>query len=94
MSFFKRGENKPADSEPVLAVTVLNPVSSAIYQDMLRENGIPFICRQNGAGGYLKILFGGGLVPDNFYVTGEYLEKAQELYRVYIEPETQIEEEE
>ena len=94
MSFFKKGKNKSADGGPVLAVTVLNPVSSAIYQDMLKENGIPFICRQNGAGGYLKILFGGGLVPDNFYVAGEYLEKARELYSVYIEPETEIDEEE
>lgn len=92
MSFFKRGENKKAEDVPVLAATVLNPVSSAIYQDMLKENGIPFICRQEGAGGYLKILFGGGLVPDNFYVSVDNLEKAQELYRVYIEPETDFEE--
>ena len=52
MSFFKWGrkkEAKPDENEPVLAAVIKNPVTSEIFQDILKENGIPFICRQDGA---------------------------------------------
>ncbi len=63
MSFFKWGrkkEEEPDENEPVLAAVIKNPVTSEIFQDILKENGIPFICRQDGAGGSVKLLFGRG----------------------------------
>ena len=57
---------------------------SEIYQDMLRENGIPFVCRQEGAGGYLKILLGVGIIPDNIYVAEKNYERAREIYEAYL----------
>lgn len=61
MSFFKWGrkkETEPDENEPVLAAVIKNPVTSEIFQDILKENGIPFICRQDGAGGSVKLLLG------------------------------------
>lgn len=90
MSFFKRKkENKQEENEPVVAAIISNPVSSAIFQDMLKENGIPFVCRQQGAGGSVKLLLGGGIVPDYILVSAKNYERARELYEVYLlnEPE-------
>lgn len=90
MSFFKRKkENKKDENEPVVAAIISNPVSSAVFQDMLKENGIPFVCRQQGAGGSVKLLLGGGIVPDYILVSAKNYERARELYEVYLlnEPE-------
>ena len=90
MRFFKRKkENKQEENEPVVAAVITNPVSSAVFQDMLKENGIPFVCRQQGAGGSVKLLLGGGIVPDYILVSDKNYERARELYEVYLlnEPE-------
>lgn len=90
MSFFKRKkENKQDENEPVVAAIISNPVSSAVFQDMLKENGIPFICRQEGAGGSVKLLLGGGIVPDYILVSAKNYERARELYEVYLLNELQ-----
>ena len=90
MSFFKRKKEETKDeNEPVVAAIITNPVSSAVFQDMLKENGIPFVCRQQGAGGSVKLLLGGGIVPDYIFVSAKNYECARELYEVYLlnEPE-------
>lgn len=90
MSFFKRKkEEKMDENEPVVAAIINNPVSSAVFQDMLKENGIPFICRQEGAGGSVKLLLGGGIVPDYILVSAKNYERARELYEVYLLNETE-----
>lgn len=89
MSFFKRQkEHKQDENEPVVAAIISNPVSSAVFQDMLKENGIPFICRQHGAGGSVKLLLGGGIVPDYILVSARNYGRARELYEVYLLNET------
>ena len=90
MSFFKRKkEEKKDENEPVVAAIIKNPVSSAVYQDMLKENGIPFVCRQEGAGGSVKLLLGGGIVPDYILVSAKNYERARELYEVYLLTESE-----
>ena len=90
MSFFKRKkEEKKDENEPVVAAIITNPVSSAVFQDMLKENGIPFICRQEGAGGSVKLLLGGGIVTDYILVSAKNYERARELYEVYLLNETE-----
>lgn len=94
MIFFKRAkkEEKTGDeNEPVLAAIIKNPVTSEIFQDILKENGIPFICRQEGAGGSLKLLLGAGVVPDDIYVAAKNYEKARGLYEAYLATELEIE---
>ena len=90
MSFFKWGrkkEEEPDENEPVLAAVI------KIFQDILKENGIPFICRQDGAGGSVKLLLGAGVVPDNIYVAAKNYETARGLYEAYLQTEVEPEEE-
>ncbi len=96
MIFFKRKrkEEKTDDgNEPVLAAIIKDPVTSEIFQDILKENGIPFICRQEGAGGSLKLLLGAGVVPDDIYVAAKNYEKARGLYEAYLKTEVEAEDE-
>ena len=96
MIFFKRKrkEEKTDDgNEPVLAAIIKDPVTSEIFQDILKENGIPFICRQEGAGGSLKLLLGAGVVPDDIYVAAKNYEKARGLYEAYLKTEVEVEDE-
>ena len=92
LNFFKKKDtNKINGKEPVIAAVIGNTVDSEIYQDILKNNGIPFICRQMGAGGYLKILTGGFLVADSIYVKESDLVKAAELYEAYFNSKTETE---
>lgn len=96
MIFFKRKrkeEKTDNGNEPVLAAIIKNPVTSEIFQDILKENGIPFICRQEGAGGSLKLLLGAGVVPDDIYVAAKNYEKARGLYEAYLKTEVEAEDE-
>lgn len=82
--FVKTGADKKIKGkEPVIAAVIANTVDSEIYQDILKNNNIPFICRQRGAGGYIKILTGGLLIADSIYVKESDLKKAGELYKAY-----------
>ena len=88
MGFWKRKTAEEKSSgEPVEVAIIPNTVLSEIYQDMLRENEIPFVCRQQGAAGYLKILTGGLLAADSIYVNERDYERARELYEIYVEGE-------
>lgn len=80
--FAKKQDNN--ENEPVFVVAISNTVLCEIYKDLLKENNIPFICRQDGAGGYIKVLTGGFLVTDNIYVKKDDYGKAKELYDNYI----------
>ena len=96
MIFFKRKrkeEKTDGGNEPVLAAIIKDPVTSEIFQDILKENGIPFICRQEGAGGSLKLLLGAGVVPDDIYVAAKNYEKARGLYEAYLKTEVEAEDE-
>ena len=96
MSFLNWGrkkEEEPDENEPVLAAVIKNPVTSEIFQDILKENGIPFVCRQDGAGGSVKRLLGAGVVPDNIYVAAKNYETARGLYEAYLQTEVEPEEE-
>lgn len=93
MNFFKRIFTKKQvgnDNAPTFVVGISNTVLCEIYKDLLKENNIPFICRQNGAGGYIKVLTGGFLVTDNIYVRPEQYDKAKELYDNYIDTKLEI----
>lgn len=83
--FFKRKKDKD-NKEPCLVASVM-PAFSGMYGELLKENNIPFFCREQRTGGYLKIVTGGLLIPDDFYVNQENYDKALEIYKAFIEPE-------
>ena len=65
---------------PVLAVSVEDVVTAEIYRDMLDENEIPFMCDSKEQGS-MKVLFGGGFVAEDIYVSECDLERAKEIYQ-------------
>ncbi len=77
-------KKKADDNSPVMVASVYDNLLSEMYQDILKENSIPFICHQQGAGGYLKVVTGGLGISDNIYVSKENYNKAKELYDMYI----------
>ena len=85
---FKR--KKKDEKAPVLVASVM-PAFSGMYRDLLEQNNIRYICSQKGAGGHLRIITGGLLVPDNFYVNKEDYEKALEIYNAFSEVELEEE---
>ena len=87
----KRMKQTKSENELLLAAVVTNPVSSEIFQDILKKENIPFICRQYGAGAYFKILAGPAAAPDYIYVSSDDFERAKELYEAYLTTETETE---
>lgn len=81
----KRKKTETAPAGQRLVACIDDSIAAGIFQEILRDNGIPFICSQPGAGGYIKILTGGLLVSDSIYVNDEDYERAAELYRAYFE---------
>lgn len=88
MPFKKRKKEK----EEILVAAIFDTVASGIFQGILKENNIPYICRQHGAGGYLKFIYGEILATDSIYVRPEDFETAKALYDAFIEvdPQTEI----
>ena len=86
---FKKREKK---KDEILVATIVDTVASGIFQGILKDNEIPYICRQHGAGGYLKVVYGELLATDSIYVRPEDYEKAKALYDAFIEvdPQTEI----
>lgn len=67
-----------------MVASISNNVLSEIYQDILKDNNIPFI-RRLGAGGIIRSASGWSSANDNIFVNKEDYDKALELYNLYIE---------
>lgn len=85
---FKR---KKEPDEIVLVEAIANTVDSEIFQGILTENNIPFICRQQGASGYLRVVYGDLFAVDHIYVNRKDLERAKDLYESFVKTNADIE---
>ena len=83
--FFKRKNKNEYDG--LRLVKEVMPAYAGMYGELLRENGIPFMARQDGVGGFFKVVT--GWVPDDYYVRPEDYEKALEIYNAFIEVEAE-----
>ena len=86
--FFKK---KKEQDDIVLVEAIANTVDSEIFQGILTENNIPFICRQQGASGYLKLVYGGLFAVDHIYVNKKDYESAKDLYQSFVKTNADIE---
>lgn len=87
----RRKHQTRAENELQLVAVITNPVSSEIFQDILKKENIPFICRQYGAGAYFKIVAGPAAAPDYIYVSSADFESAKEIYEAYLLTESETE---
>ena len=51
--------------------------------EILKENNIPFIKKQEGSGAYVGVLFGSTMGIKDIFVSEEDYEKAKELIEVF-----------
>ena len=72
---------------PVLAASVEDVVTAEIYRDMLRENGILFTCDETDSGSSMRVVFGGGFVAEDIYVSEKDLAEAERIYEEVINSE-------
>lgn len=79
---------------PVLAASVEDVVTAEIYRDMLRENGILFTCDEPEAGSSMRVVFGGGFVAEDIYVSEKDLEEAERIYEEVVNSEPDFSDEE
>ncbi len=77
---------------PVLAASVEDVVTAEIFRDMLRENGIPFTCDEADAGSSMRVVFGGGFVAEDIYVSEKDLADAERIYEEVLNSEPDFDE--
>lgn len=71
---------KKTDDGLVALATPQNPVESEMLQDLLRQEQIPVLVRDEaGVGGYMKIYMGYSIYGETLYVHQEDFVRAQEL---------------
>lgn len=76
--------------KPVLLASLDDMVSAEILRDILNENGIPNSSSETGENGAMKVTFGGGFIAEEIYVDSCDFEKADELYREFLESENEF----
>ena len=64
--------------------TAYNAYEKGLFQALLEQEGISFKVRSRGAGDYLRVLAGGSLMADDYYVKEEDWERAKTLLEGFI----------
>ena len=75
---------------PVLLASIDDVVSAEIFKDILIDNGIPFSSGNDDGEMGIQIKFGGAFVAEDIYVDSTDFEKAEELYKEFLESETEM----
>ena len=76
------GLDSPALNEEgiTLFATLYDDISAAMYEDILRDAGIPYLRKDRGAGGAVRIIMGSSLSAVDIYVPEAELDRATELF--------------
>lgn len=76
--------------KPVLLASIDDVVSAEILRDILNENGIPNSGSETGENSAMRVTFGGGFIAEEIYVDACDFEKAEKLYREFLESEEEF----
>ncbi len=83
-------EEEKIIENPVLLASIDDVVSAEILRDILNENGIPNSSSETGENGAMRVTFGGGFIAEEIYVDSCDFEKAEKLYREFLESEEEF----
>lgn len=72
-------ENQEYDFEMVLLKTVSNNYELDLMKDLLDEHKIPYIIKDRGVGGYMRIISGASLYGTDILVEKSMFEKAKAI---------------
>ncbi len=74
------GLDQPANADGLAHLaTFTEPVSLSIAEELLRDNGIPYLKKERGCGGVVRILVGYQSFGTDLYVRPEDEEKANDV---------------
>ena len=62
-----------------LLIKISDRTMLSLIQSTLEENNIPYITKDKGTGGYLKIIAGASIYDTEIYVSDSDFEKAREV---------------
>lgn len=74
------------DAGLALLMTVYDPTRLAVVQSILTGEGIPFLFKERGAGGSVKIIAGYSVFGTDIFVRAEQLEEAGALFAIADSP--------
>lgn len=83
----------PHDEDLSLAGTYFDNPSLILARSLLEDAGIPYLCRDRGAGGAVRVIAGYSLFGTDLFVKNEDLDRALSLLAPESETETGAEKE-
>lgn len=76
---FKKRDKKSNDIDLVLLKTINNNYELDIIKSILEDNNIPYIIRDYGAGGYMRVAYGSSIYRTDIMVEKSTFEQAKEI---------------
>lgn len=86
-------EAKAELKDPVFLAATEDVVSAQILKDILTENGIMFSSDGEEDGEAMRVVFGGGFVSEDIYVSSADFDDAQRLYDEFRASEPEFDDE-
>lgn len=77
--FFGLDAAAPAEEGMRLLASLFNPISLSIAEEILSENGVPFLKKERGSGGLVRLIAGFQTFGTDLFVLAEHFERATEL---------------
>ena len=68
------------DGNVELLFTIYEPTELAVVESVLRDADIPYLCRERGSGGMMKIIAGFSVFGTDVFVLKEHLELAKSIF--------------
>lgn len=77
--------------ETKLLITVNNEYELGVISSILKGNDIPFITKDNGTGGYMRIYSGSSMYGTDIFVREDCMDKANDLIANFLEENDEVE---
>lgn len=68
------------DDNVELLFTIYEPTELAVVESVLRDAEIPYLCRERGSGGMMKIIAGFSVFGTDVFVLKEHFEVAKSIF--------------
>ena len=79
-SFFGFDKVSAHDDNVDLLFTVYEPSELAVIESVLRDARIPYLCKDRGSGGMMKVIAGYSVFGTDVFVLKEHLQTARAIF--------------
>lgn len=77
--FFGFDKVSAHDDNVELLLTVYDPAQLVVIESILKDAEIPYLCRERGAGGMMKVIAGYSVFGTDVFVLKEHLDTAKAI---------------